>query len=353
MRDDFGMRGPASQTILGLVVMVLLSVGTAVRAGAVDRLVRSAESAGIHRCDGKVATIVGTSGADVLIGTDADDIIVGLGGADVIKGIDDSDDDRACGGRGDDVMRGSGVHLSGGGGSDRLIDTGGLGFPHSLDGGPGNDQLRSLGSNADVRGGRGDDELTLRQPATDSDLRGGPGDDVLTAGPRNRVIYHGAPRRIVANLRTGIVRGQGRDKIIGAPRLLASPFGDRIVGDEGPNDVAALGGDDVIRTNGGNDTIFAGSGEDVIVAGGGKDWIRGDLGNDRLDGGGERDRLQGGAGDDSLQGSWADDELRGGAGNDVVIGGPGDDTVDGGSGTDRCFGEREIACEESALASAQ
>ena len=64
-------------------------------------------------CDGKPATIVGTSGDDVLNGTESDDVIVGRGGNDRLVGGEGNDtlcgfsgDDTLVGGPGDDVMLG-------------------------------------------------------------------------------------------------------------------------------------------------------------------------------------------------------------------------------------------------------
>jgi sugar lactone lactonase YvrE len=72
-------------------------------------------------CGGRTATIVGTTGKDVLKGSKFDDVIAGLGGDDVIKGA--GGDDRICGGSGRD-------HIDGGGGDDRCS------------GGPGHDSSR-------------------------------------------------------------------------------------------------------------------------------------------------------------------------------------------------------------------
>jgi Ca2+-binding RTX toxin-like protein len=55
-------------------------------------------------CQGVPATIVGTSGDDVLVGTDGPDVIVGLDGNDTIDGL--GGDDILCGGSGDDVIEG-------------------------------------------------------------------------------------------------------------------------------------------------------------------------------------------------------------------------------------------------------
>jgi hypothetical protein len=75
-------------------------------------------------CNGQVATIVGTDGAEKLRGTTGDDVIAGLGGEDVVRG--GSGDDLLCGGRGDDHVRGGRGEdsLRGGSGAD-LCDGGG------------------------------------------------------------------------------------------------------------------------------------------------------------------------------------------------------------------------------------
>ncbi|MGQ0678738.1 MAG: calcium-binding protein [Actinomycetota bacterium] len=88
-------------------------------------------------CDGKVATIVGTSGNNILVGTPGNDVIVGLGGNDTISGL--GGNDRICGGSGNDV-------LLGGTGNDRLSAQGGL---DELFGGSGDDTL-SVFDNSNV-----------------------------------------------------------------------------------------------------------------------------------------------------------------------------------------------------------
>jgi hypothetical protein len=60
-------------------------------------------------CDGKPATIVGTTGDDVLRGTDGDDVIVGRGGSDRLVGR--GGNDALCGGNGDDVLVGGRVTM--------------------------------------------------------------------------------------------------------------------------------------------------------------------------------------------------------------------------------------------------
>ena len=80
--------------------------------------------ASVEICAGKVATIVGTPGDDVLQGTHFPDVIVGGGGNDVLTG--GLRKDRLCGGPGRDTL------------------TGGFGRD-TLRGGPGRDRLFQLG----------------------------------------------------------------------------------------------------------------------------------------------------------------------------------------------------------------
>lgn len=63
-------------------------------------------------CDNKVATIVGTAGANKIRGTAGDDVIFAGGGKDNVKGL--GGNDTICGGDGKDVLKG-------GAGDDRIF----------------------------------------------------------------------------------------------------------------------------------------------------------------------------------------------------------------------------------------
>lgn len=124
------------------------------------------------KCDGIVATIVGTETADNIVGTEGDDVIVGLGGNDRISGL--GGNDLICGDAGNDT-------LLGGEGNDRLI--GGEGH-NVLLGERGNDTLlvgtgKEKGRNM-LYGMAGNDSLT--GASSDDVLVGGEGDDFLNAG---------------------------------------------------------------------------------------------------------------------------------------------------------------------------
>ena len=105
----------------GVVAMVLAAgLATPARAGGAPA-----------RCNGEVATVVGTHRSDVLRGTDGDDVIAALGGRDVVFGL--GGDDVVCGGKGRDVLLGNG-------GVDLLLGNGGRDVAI---GGRGDDNCRS------------------------------------------------------------------------------------------------------------------------------------------------------------------------------------------------------------------
>jgi hypothetical protein len=117
------------------------------------------------RCGGKLPTLVGTTGRDVLTGTPFADVISTLGGRDRVRGLGGRD--IICGGRANDV-------LIGGAGRDILV--GGRGRDH-LRGNKGNDLLLG-GRNADfIYGGKGRDRLI-----------GGKGHDTCVPGSHGRKI---------------------------------------------------------------------------------------------------------------------------------------------------------------------
>jgi RTX calcium-binding nonapeptide repeat (4 copies) len=114
-----------------------------------------AAAGGFTTCAGKLTTMVGTDGNDVISGTAAADVIAVGAGRDRVKGL--AGKDTVCGGLGKDP-------LVGGKGNDLLLGEGGK---DTLKGGPGKDKLK---------GGPGADTLT-GGPGKDK-LKGGPGEDV-------------------------------------------------------------------------------------------------------------------------------------------------------------------------------
>ncbi|MGH8941118.1 MAG: calcium-binding protein [Actinomycetes bacterium] len=83
----------------------------------------------VPACQGRVPTVVGDDGNNVLIASPGNDVITGRGGADLIDGR--GGNDLICGGDGNDALRGSAGNdgVEGGAGND------------TLEGGPGDDRL--------------------------------------------------------------------------------------------------------------------------------------------------------------------------------------------------------------------
>jgi Ca2+-binding RTX toxin-like protein len=125
------------------------------------------------RCAGRIATIIGTTGPDVITGSAANDVIAGLGAGDRINGLGGKD--IICGAGGKDRLKGKGGTdlLLGQGGADRLA--GGKGRD-KLKGAKGRDRLRGQAGRDVLLGGAGGDRL-IGGPGRDR-LRGGPGRDV-------------------------------------------------------------------------------------------------------------------------------------------------------------------------------
>lgn len=119
-------------------------------------------------CGGQVATIVGTTGSDVIHGTSGNDVIAALGGHDTVYGK--GGDDILCGSHGNDK-------LYGGDGSDTLYAFNGA---DRLEGGKGYDTLY---------GGRGAD--TLFGNNGQDTLKGGPGLDMLKGGAHRDTLQGG------------------------------------------------------------------------------------------------------------------------------------------------------------------
>lgn len=233
-------------------------------------------------CNGVPATIVGSSGDDVLTGTSGNDVIHGLGGNDIINGAGGSD--LICGGNGNDIIQGK----------------------------AGNDKMY---------GGLGNDKLN-----------GGPGNDVLSGGlGKDTAVYFGASAGVTVDLAAGTGGGanQGADTIIGVEHVMGSLFGDVLRGNAAGNRLKGLTGADQLVGLGGADTLIGAGNNDMVYGGGGNDVLQGKAG---------ADRLFGGPGNDTLEGNVGNDKLYGGDGVDVLNGGAGN--------ADACYdGETYVSCE--------
>ena len=235
----------------------------------------------VPSCDGHKATIVGTSGPDVLVGTPGPDVIWGGAGNDVIYG--GSGNDIICGGPGNDVIYGEAGNdvLNGGSGSNIIyggrgddVLNGGSGNENILYGGAGDDRLLGGSGNDDILyGGLGIDHLDGGSGSGDI-LDGGYGWDFLNGGSGHddTASFATMPRSeetgggVHASLKTGLAMGDGHDRMRHIENLEGSAFNDVLIGNHRDN------------------KLYGGPGNDTLIGGGGRDELNGGPGNNRCRG---------------------------------------------------------------------
>lgn len=120
-----------------------------------------------------------------------------------------------------------------------------------IDGGAGDDILRTSNGNDFVDGGKGEDRLY-----------GGGGDDILRSGNHNDYVNGGRGNDFVsAGAGDDIVyAGSGNDEVIGGGG------NDRIFGQKGYNTLDGGFGDDTIHSGRHSSTLMGGDGQDTLVA---------------------------------------------------------------------------------------
>ncbi len=328
---------------------------------------------------GPPCTVSGTDAGQVVEGTIGDDILCGVGGDDRLLGR--GGHDTLYGGEGDDVLKGgsgidqlvgeAGTDTYGGGKSEldrawfthapgpvevllsvgRALGDGALGDPVAAE------RLRGVEGAvgtpfADIM--TGDSGPNTFAGAGGADLlRGGPGLDVAN--------YEFAPGSVRVDLAERHVRGaDGRDVLVGIEAIVGSAFDDMLLGDGEGNEIAGLGGDDLMDGRAsqldtvsyavapigvtvdlglgaafgeGNDTL---AGFERVSGSPHGDTMVGDDDADTLHGLGGADIVEGRRGPDVLATAGGNDELLGGPGRDDLSGGSGSDDMDGGPNADRC-----------------
>lgn len=246
-----GVPGKIRFAMLAALLVAAAFAAQAVAAGG------GAEAEEEARCMGRLATIVGTEGDDVIHGTPGRDVIDGGNGNDEIFGS--LANDLICGGPGDDVIHG----------------------------GRGNDDLQGATGADRVFGDLGDDKV-VGGPGADDDVSGGLGIDVVNGGPGNDDLVHGdygydrmsggagigdiasfatavaggKGSGVWASLRAHRAYGDGHDKLFGFESLEGSAFRDTLVGNGQANDINGGPGDDTLIGGGGSDTLEGGQGSD-------------------------------------------------------------------------------------------
>jgi Ca2+-binding RTX toxin-like protein len=246
-------------------------------------------------CLGQAVTIKGDAGDNTITGTRGPDVILALGGNDTING--GGGNDVICGGTGDD----------------------------HIDGQLGNDT---------IAGEAGKDVLI-----------GNAGVDTINYQTETGPVGVGLAS-LVAKAADGV------DTLASVENVTGSAFDDRIGGDDGPNTLRGLGGNDELIGQLGDDLLDGGGDVDTaafnaIDAGVNADLSLGTadgqgtdtlLAIENLTGGAAFDELVGDAGPNTLNGLGGSDTISGGGGNDTLVGGEGDSKLFGGQGNDVLHG---------------
>ena len=252
----------------------------------------------------------------------------------------------------------------------------------TVNAGPGDDSINGLGT---LNGDTGNDFIqannssggTLNGGDGNDRLKSGDGAETMNGGPGSDTVDYSNSSNVTVTIDGNANDGQaGQNDNVGTTveNIIGTPGQDRLTGTSSGSNVAngiiGGGGDDVINGNDGNDVFLSDrgpDGADVYNGGTGTDTVsyedRVDSLRVRLDGGandgggGESDNVQtdietviGGYGDDFLAGQGAvvdnklvggpgNDDLHGGSGNDQLGGKSGNDIIDGGIGNDDITGE--------------
>jgi Ca2+-binding RTX toxin-like protein len=206
---------------------------------------------------------------------------------------------------------------------------------YRINSGDGNDVITVGGGGGGgrivINAGGGDDEITIND-ATPS-IDGGDGNDVVKSS------------HVSIDLRN--YTGVENITLLGGKALSGTGNGEAniITGNKANNIIDGQGGGDTLEGGAGNDTyIVYGDGETIIDSSG-VDHVRSyaswilveGLENLTLIGDGAFNAT-GNSGKNTITGNTLDNVLSGEAGNDVLIGGAGNDTLDGGEGADKMIG---------------
>ncbi len=282
-------------------------------AAALVMTAAGAETGPAPICHGKRATIVGTSGDDVIHGTDKADVIwAGPGDDKVYGGLGN---DIICGGPGDDLIHGGRGNdwIEGGAGTDRVF--GDLGDDHVSGGGGDRDEVSGgLGIDT-VNGGPGNEDLVRGDYGYDR-MDGGPGSgDIASfstsvAGLKGSGVWVSLPKHKAF--------GDGHDRLFRFESIEGSAFHDTLIGDKHSNVIDGGPGNDTVIGGGDRDTLNGGQGDDHCEGGPtriscghepapiGSAYIR--LDPDPAGGGGLQ--IVGGAGPDAFVVSYAEGEVK-------------------------------------------
>jgi len=316
--------------------------------------------------------VLSGSGNDQISGGVNSDILNGGGGNDQIAG--GAGNDELIGGAGNDILNG-GVGFDcaeyGDASSNLTINLGDGKVNGTATGGAdvGSDSLISI---EQACGGSGNDTIKGRTD-TVSQLDGGLGNDILTGYGFNDILnggdgidtadYSTAVTALIVDLSKGTATGGsevGTDSLTYIENIRGGSAADTLTGDSESNVLSGAAGNDALIGGAGNDELIGGAGNDILNGGVGFDCAEyGDassnltinLGDGKVNGtatGGADvgsdslisiEQACGGSGNDTIKGRTDTvSQLDGGLGNDILTGYGFNDILNGGAGLDRTTG---------------
>ncbi len=298
----------------------------------------------------------GGDGNDELRGGDGNDQIFGGDGNDLLEGGEGID--LLDGGPGVDTVSyinaigGMEVHVSYKASknccndeSETLINIEnviGSRYQDNLLGSAGANDLYGRHGNDRLYGGEGEDRLFGEEG--DDRLSGSEGADKLYGGEGNdTVVYWWSDGGVTVNLMEGT--GQGGyaegDRIFDIENIWGSDHADILLGDDGPNRIYGVSGNDDVNGNGGDDVLISGSDPDLLNGGPGMDTVSYERSQEGVTVNLREGIAKGGnaEGDvfmdiENIEGSDYDDVLVGNDEANRLYGRFGNNTLEGGGGAD-------------------
>lgn len=212
-----------------------------------------------------------------------------------------------------------------------------VGANNLVDGGDGNDEIRSAGEYSSINGGNGNDFIHLGEqvymPERNTEYEDFPFGGVAYRMDIFSVDCTGEAGIAYFGSHGTVQGGNGNDTIE------TNVDYSYISGDAG-NDYIISGGENTDSSEnykadyGRYNTLLGGAGNDTIENGGGSSTINGGVGNDVISNSGKDVKIFGDTGNDSIENSGSGVTIDGGAGNDKIIHSGDYSTITGGAGND-------------------
>ncbi len=233
----------------------------------------------VMSCQGQAATIIGTSGLDILPTTPANDVVVGGNSDDTVQAS--AGNDTICGDQGplDKID-----YATAPGGGPAVVDlaAGTATLPGKSDSISGTEQVFGTAAGDTLLGTDGNGEM--RGNGGNDILNGRGGQDAITGGADDggigdQIVFDNAPGNVTVDLtntagfqNTGT--GSGLKAITGVEGIRGGPFNDQLTGDGVANRIDGAAGADTVHAGGGGDTVIGGAGGDSLFGEAGDDLMQ-------------------------------------------------------------------------------